>query len=785
VRVPVSWLRDYVAVEEPIEELAERLSMTGTKVEAIHRRGVPDGLELYRIGRVVSRDRHPNADRLSLCRVDVGEGEPRQIVCGASNFSAGATVAVALPGAVLPDGNRLQRARLRGVESDGMMLSERELELSAEHDGIMLLPETWPVGAALAEHLPIAETVLELEVTSNRPDCQSVYGVAREVSAIRDRDLAPWPGREPEALGEGRVEDLVRARIEAPELCPRWAGRVFTGVRVGPSPPWLKARIAAAGMRSISNVVDITNYVMLCLGEPTHAFDLDLVAGREIVVRRAAPGEPIVTLDGQRRELDPGMLVIADAEKPSAIAGLMGSEWSEVRPETTTVLLECANFDAFAVQRASARLGLRTEGSSRWEKGVDAHLTPRALALASQLLVELCGARMVPGTVDLHGALPLGPVLPLRRERLSQVIGVDYEEPEVERILRRLGYEGRDGGWQVPTWRAGDTTREIDLVEEVARVAGLERVPASLPPHAEAIGLLTRQQRLARRVVEVLLGAGQTEAVTIPFVDRALLDRLRLPQRHPARDAVLLRNPLGPDQELMRTLLFPGLLTAVRRNVAVGAPEVALFEIGAVYRQGEGELPDQPVMLAAVLCGGEAVFQRLEGVLEVLHRALHLELGIASGEEPFLHPGRRAALERGGFLGELHPAVAEEFGIEQPIAVAELPLGPLLAASPAQLLYRDVIGVPPLRQDLAVVVDEETPAGDVIAAAREAAGPLLASARAFDVYRGPQLGERRKSLAVHLVFQSPERTLSEEEVAPLRERILAALTERFGAELRA
>src|SRR5690349_4296993 len=385
--------------------------MTGTKLEALHRRGVPEPARAsFRIGRVVSRDKHPNADRLSLCEVDVGDGAPRQIVCGATNFAAGDTVAVALPGAVLPDGTVLRKAKLRGVESDGMMLSERELDLSTEHAGIMVLPPEWPVGGPLAQYLDIGDVVLEFEITSNRPDCQNVYGIAREVSAVLDTDLADWPGVEPAPAGEDRVEDHVRVRVDAPAPCPRWAGRVFTDVRVGPSPAWLKARIAAAGMRPISNVVDITNYVMLAIGEPTHAFDLDKVAGAEIIVRRAGDGERVVTLDGQERVLDRDVLVIADAEKPSAIAGLMVAEWSEMSDATTTVLLECANFDGPATQAASVRLGLRTEGSSRWEKGLDPHLPPRALALASQLMVELTGARLVPGTVDVHGELPEPPV---------------------------------------------------------------------------------------------------------------------------------------------------------------------------------------------------------------------------------------------------------------------------------------------------------------------------------------------------------------------------------------
>src|SRR6185503_15145675 len=527
MRVPVSWLREYVSFDMPVPELGELLSMTGTKLEALHGRGVPAGSELYRVGKVVSREQHPNADRLSLCMVDVGEDEPRQIVCGARNFEAGATVAVVLPGATLPGGVVLKKAKLRGLESDGMILSGGELDLSQEHEGIMLLPGGLAAGTPLSDVFPVTEQVLELEITSNRPDCLAVYGVAREVSAVLDTDLAPPPGADPQATGGGTVDDYVTGRIEAPDLCPRWAGRVFTDVTVGPSPPWLKARIAAAGMRSISNVVDITNYVMLTLGEPTHAFDLDKVAGREIIVRRAADGESVTTLDGQQRTLDTETLVIADAEKPSAIAGLMGAEWSEVTDSTTTVLLECANFDGPATQASSTRLGLRTEGSSRWEKGLDPYLPDQALALASELMVALCGARLVPGTLDLHGELPEPPLVGLRRERLERLIGMEYSEATVERVLTRLGYRAEDGRWRVPTWRAGDTTREVDLIEEVARIDGVWKVPTVMPPNADAIGRVSPDVRLRREVIDVLLGCGLSESATLAFTDDALADRLR------------------------------------------------------------------------------------------------------------------------------------------------------------------------------------------------------------------------------------------------------------------
>jgi phenylalanyl-tRNA synthetase beta chain len=784
MRVPVSWLRDYVSFDMPPRELGELLSMTGTKLEAVHRIGVPAGAELFRVGRVITREQHPDADRLSLCTVDVGDGEPRQIVCGATNFDAGATVGVALPGATLPDGTVLRVAKLRGVESHGMMLSESELELSGDHDGLMLLEDGMAPGTPLSQVLPIDDEVLEFEITSNRPDCLSVYGIAREASASLDVDLAPWPGREPDASGDDSVDSWVTARIDAPDLCPRWAARVFTDVKVGPSPPWLKARVAAAGMRPISNVVDITNYVMLSVGEPTHAFDLDKVTGREIIVRRAGEGEGVITLDGQGRTLDADVLVIADAEKPSAVAGLMGSQWSEVSDTTTTVLLECANFDGPNIQSSSTRLELRTEGSTRWEKGLDPHLVPRALALASQLMVELTGARLVPGTVDLHGQLPEPAVVPLRRERLELLIGVPYEQAQIDRALTRLGYESVDGGWRVPTWRANDTFREVDLIEEVSRIDGVWKVPTVMPPHADAIGGRDPDVRLRNRVIDVLLGAGLSEAVTVAFTDETLADRLRLPPGHPRRDAVRVANPMGADQALLRTVLFPGLLASARRNLDAGRDRVALFEVARVVLPAPGEeLPHQPVRVAGVVAGRDAGYHEMKGVAEALERALRVQLEVVASPEPFLHPGRSARLGAGGTLGELHPLVAREFGVEEQVSLFEIDLAELETPDPTPL-YRDVVTFPPVRQDIAVVVASEVTAAEVLAVIRAAGGELLADAEVFDTYRGEQVGEGRQSVAVHLQFQAADRTLTDAEADAARDTIVAALRERLGGELR-
>ncbi len=760
--VPLSWLREYVDVDVPLEELADRINTSVAGVDRIVRRGVADedgNLGRFRVGRVLEAGKHPNADRLQLTRVDVGEAEPRQIVCGAWNFGAGATVAVALPGAVLPGGQKLEQAKLRGVVSDGMILSERELEIGPDHAGILVLSDPVEPGTPLADVLPLGETVLELETTPNRPDLLSVYGVAREVAALFDRPLASWPGTVPGHVPNEQVE----VEVEDAEGCPRYIGRLFREVAVAPSPPWLKARLTAAGMRPISNVVDVTNYVMQALGSPLHAFDYDTLAGGRIVVRRARAGERVTTLDGVDRELDERDLVIADAEKPVAIAAIMGGEATEVTDQTTNVLLEAANFEPVGVLRSSERLALRTDGSNRWEKGVDPYLAEHAARLATELIVELAGARWT-GHVDVKGELPRRPQIELRPERADKLLGVETPPDEQRQTLERLGFEL--DGWTVtvPTWRARDVTREADLVEEVGRFR-LADVPLTLPLRREMFGRLTQEQRLRRVVEDVLVGAGLAEAYTSSLVPD-----------DPDPNALRLPVPLSHEQAVLRTTLLSSLVEAVARNVDAGNEEIALFEIARVYLPPAEPRPTERWHVGAIVEGG---FSRAKGIVETLYEALRVELRVERTQEPFLHPGK-AARSDAGWLGELHPA-----RLEGSWGAFELDLGTVFAAVQPVPVYEDVISFPAVKQDLAFVVDEGVEAGALVDAAREAAGPELREARVFDVYRGEQLGAGKKSVALAVAFQSPERTLSDEDAARLRERIVTMLRERFGAELRA
>ena len=759
MRVPLSWLREYVPIEVPLDELAEKLSVATAEVEGIERIGVTDAdgnLERFRVGRVLEAEKHPNADRLQLCRVDVGEGEPRQIVCGAWNFGPGATVAVALPGAVLPGGLKLERREVRGEVSDGMILAEDEVELGPDHTGIMVLAEGPEPGTLLAEVLPLVDDVIVLEPTGNRPDLLAVYGVAREVAALLDVPLAAMPGGQT----SGHVpERQVEIEVEDFEGCPRYIGRLFENVRIEPSPLWLKSRLLAAGMRPISNVVDITNYVMLALGNPLHAFDFETLGGGKIVVRRAHKGETLRTLDGVDRRLDPEDLLIADADRAVALAGIMGGEETEIGEGTTKVLLEAANFEPFTIFKASERLRLRTEGSNRWEKGVDPYLAEPAAELATQLLRDLAGADWT-AHADVHAGLPERPVIRFRPERADAVIGLETPPQDQYALLGRLGFDRDDGNVVAPTWRARDVTREIDVVEEVARFR-LEDVPFTLPARRAMFGALTRQQALRRRVEDALVGLGFSETYTPSLVpdDETTW---KLPE------------PIAVELTALRTSLLPSLVEAARRNVDAGADRIALFEIARVYLPN-GELPNERLHVAAI---AEGDFARAKGVVETIYEALKAEPRFERGEHPLFHPGKTARTAA-GVLGELNPRVlAGEWG------AIELDLESLFADSREPVTYEDVITYPAVRQDLAFVVPEEIEAGELVDAAREAAGPELREVEIFDVYRGEQAGEGKKSIAFSVAFQSSKRTLSDEDAAALRQKIAEALAERFGAVLR-
>lgn len=818
MKVPYSWLREYCDPGIDAAELAERLAMTGTEVERVSTVGPPSA-EGFVIGRVVTCEKHPDADRLSICAVDTGDGVARTIVCGAPNVAAGQTVPVALPGATMPGGTTLGKAKLRGVESDGMILSAAELEVAEDAAGILVLDGELAPGTPLTEALPIAEAVLELEVTPNRVDCLGVYGVAREVHAISAALLGAEPWLEDaEAEGDGEAGDHASVEVKVPELCPRFTARVFTDVEIGPSPPWLQARLSAAGQRPINNVVDITNYVMLLTAQPLHAFDLDRVPDGALIVRAAEEGETMTTLDGVERTLDSETVLVCDRNGPSGIAGIMGGQVSEVSDSTTRLLLEVATWNGTNILRTSRQLGLRSEASSRFEKQLHPELCLRAQRIASRLLVDLCGAKLVPGTIDVATEVPPPPRVTLREGRLEGLLGMRIDQDDQVAYLERLGLaverRGADLEVEVPPDRHYDVTREVDLIEEIARVHGLdEHLPSTLPASSGQAGGLSRQQRLRRRAEDAMRDLGFDEIVGWSFTDTGEAARLRIDGDDPRAKPIAISNPLSEDQSVMRTTMLGSLLDAARRNLAHGLDRIALFESGRVYLfdgvRGGGPLAGEfvgdrpaparePHRLASLAAGpllqkswrsGEqrADFFSLKGVLEGLATRLGASLTFEPGSERFLHPGRSASVlvdgGEAGWLGELHPLVCREWDIDA-AAAFELSLAALVGhASAGEETFEDVTTFPAVRQDLAVVVGSDVSAAAVRDAVLAGGGELLRTADVFDLYEGDQLGEGRKSLALRLEFRAGDRTLTDEEVAGLRSRIATRL-EQVGGSLR-
>jgi phenylalanyl-tRNA synthetase beta chain len=823
MRTPYAWLREYCDPGLTAVEIAERLDLTGTELERIERVGVPSAGGFV-VGKVLAAEQHPDADRLKVCQVDVGSGQPSTIVCGAPNVAAGQTVPVALPGAVMPDGTKLGKAKLRGVESHGMILAEDELGLGDRHKGIMVLDDSLAAGTPLGDVLPIADEALELEITPNRPDCLSVYGIAREVHAATGAPLAADPTDvDAEPSGSDGAEDHASVEIADPDVCRRFTARVFEDVKIGPSPLWLRQRLIAAGQRPIDNVVDITNYAMLLTGQPLHAFDLDKVRGAKIVVRKAEAGEKMTTLDDVERSFDASMALVCDAEGPSGIAGIMGGQISEVSESTTRVLMEAATWVGTNVLKTSKALGLRSEASTRFEKQLHPEQALAAQRLAARLMVELAGARLVPGTIDAYPEPLASRVVELSLDRLERILGLRIDDAEVERILASLGFGSeRDGDLlavTVPPWRDADVQREADLVEEIARIYGLDKLPTTLPARERAIGRLTHAQKLRRRLEDALRDRGMDEIVGWSFTAPGTLEKLRLA----GAPVLALSNPLSEDHSVMRPLLLPGLLDAARRNASHGTQGLALFESAHVY-ESDGEL-DAPVgspegatpaterhHLAGLITEsspatwrssvGAADFYAAKGYVEALLAVAGLQLIIEPLRDlPYLHPGRagRASVAAGpagaasvadgvtlvdvGWIGELHPLVAREWDLEG-VAVFELDVDVLVELTDGVLAtYEDVTSFPAVLQDIAVVAPSDVSATTIEAAVATAGGELLASTSVFDVYEGEQVGEGKRSLALRLEFKAADRTLTEDEVTERRQAIVAAL-EGIGGRIR-
>ncbi len=780
-------------MEGSVDELASALSGLGLVVEGVERVG--EGLGDIVVAEVLATRPHPGADKVQLVDVTVGDGEVRQIVCGAFNFGEGDLVPLAPIGARLPGGMEIGRRKVRGQWSEGMLCSGAELELSDDQAGILVLPGGLAPGMPLTEALGITpDVVFDLDITPNRPDALSVLGVARDLAAALKVPLAvpDVPGLVVGAGGGQPVEATIE--VLSPHLCPRFTGTVLAGVVLGPSPGWMASRLTLAGMRPINNVVDVSNYVMLELGQPNHPYDLDRLPGAGLLVRAAEEGETLVTLDDVERRLASDDCLICDAEGvPVGIGGIMGGASTEIGDSTHTVLLEAAYFTPLAIARTSKRLGLRTEASVRFERGVDPEGVERAVTRFCQLAAEVAGGELGAPMRDVSVELPPRTRVVVRTARVNSLLGTSLSTAELVRYLDPIGFacepaaEGAADGADralivtIPSWRP-DSEREIDVVEEVARHHGYGRIERTLPPITR-VGGLTPAQRARRRVAEVLVGAGLSEAWSTSLVAPGDLARAGLPA-----EAVEVENPLAQEESVLRTSLLPGLLRAVAVNVGHRHPDVRLFEVGKVFLPppGAAQLPNEPERVAAILAGADAVAAKR--LLDTLVGSLRVEVGLEAAPSPGLHPTRSARIVLGtsviGAVGEIDPDVLAAHELAGPMGWLELDLDPLLALSPGPEQYRPVSRFPSADFDLAFVVDEAVPAAQVESVLRQTAGTLLEEVWLFDVFRGPQLGEGRRSLAYRLRVAALDRTLTEEELADLRGRCIAAVEVSTGASLR-
>jgi len=801
MKVPLRWLAEWIDLP-PQAELEERLTLAGLEIEDVLRTG-PD-LSAVVVGHVLERRQHPNADRLSVCVVDLGQSAPVTVVCGAPNVAAGQKVAVAVPGVTLPDGTKLKKSKIRGETSEGMICSSRELGLGDDHAGILVLDPGARVGAPLPEVLASGETILDVEITPNRGDWVSMLGMAREVRALFGGTLRMPPGAPAESARP--AADDVRITIDDAQGCHRYVGRVVHGVQVGPSPAWLAARLEAAGMRAINVVVDVTNLVLLEYGQPLHAFDLGTLRGRQVRVRSAQEGEKIATLDGETRALASGDLVIADAERAIAIAGVMGGAETEVRATTRDVLIESAQFAPVRVRRTARRLGLRTEASYRFERGVDPEGLVRAADRAAHLLAELAGGEVSRGLAEARGSEPertteiaLDPAHP------GRLLGAKFSTEEIVALLSRVGVQARldaSGTLRcaVPTWR-GDLAIAQDLIEEIARIHGYDAIEPTMPRAALAPVARPAAVEIADRARDLLKHAGLVEVRQFPALFPPELEALRLPPDDVLRRTVRLANPIQGEGSILNPTLIPGLLRATRRNLARQVESVRIFEVGRVFlARGPGELPEEPLRASAVITRGEraslweppappAPFFEAKGVAESLLDGLGRRAVFQAGSTAsWLHPGASGELRLGNTvvcrLGEIHPEVAAAFEIAVPCALLELDLSAVLA-TPAELApYREVSPYPAVRRDLAVLLGADQPAGDVLDAIRKSAGNVLVSAAIFDRYEGKGIPAGKVSIAFRLVFQRPDRTLLDSEVTKTTERVIDMLGQRFGGVLR-
>ncbi|OPX86678.1 MAG: Phenylalanine--tRNA ligase beta subunit [Pelotomaculum sp. PtaB.Bin104] len=802
--ISYNWLKDFVDLDIPAQELADRLTLAGIAVESVTAPG--EGIEGVVTGQIETIKPHPNADKLVITSVNTGD-EKLQIVTAATNVSEGDIVPVALVGAKLAGGFAIKRAKLRGVESLGMMCSGGELGIdqktmpAEQAHGIMILPPGTPVGRNALEVLGLNDYILELDLTPNRGDCLSIIGVAREVAALLGKPFRLAEPAFPEL--EENIASQVQVDIEAPDLCLRYIARLIKNIRIGRSPLWMQSRLRSAGMRPISNIVDVTNYVMLEMGQPLHAFDYDMLMDHHIIVRRGGEKEKMVSLDDVTRELSPDMITITDPSGPVAVAGIMGGMTSEVTDKTTSILLESAYFNPVSIRRASKALGLRSEASIRFEKGIDIGGCLRAINRAAQLIYDMGAGEVVSGTVDNYISPVPEKTVQLRPSRATHVLGMEVTRDMAAGILSSLQFHTQEDGEDllvtVPSYRV-DVGSEEDLIEEVARLYGYDWVPNTLPYGATTHGVKTPEQLSRTLIADTLAGTGFNEVVTYSFTHPRVFDLMNLPGDSPLRNTVKIQNPLSEEHSVMRTMLLPGLLEVLAKNASRRVQNGAIFELGKLFTPAAAGAAEECTVLAAAAMGRvdggwktparELDFYFIKGVVENLFQVLGTAAAVFQPEttNPSFHPGRTASIEAGGrrlgLIGELHPDVLEKYDLPERVVAFEIELEALLAVSGQTRVYRPLPKFPGIDRDLAIVVSKETRAGDVLEVIRGAGGELLESVALFDIYQGEQVPAGFQSLAFKLKFQAADRTLTDAEVSEATAAISAKLSDAFGAGLR-
>lgn len=799
--VTYNWLKEFVDFDLSPDALADLLTMIGLEVEGLQKVGAD--LDEVVVAIVREKAQHPNADKLSLCQVDNGK-ELLSIVCGAQNFQAGDTVALAQIGAVLPGDFRIKRSKIRGAESFGMLCSEKELGLADESEGIMILPSGLPLGVPAFEALGLKDVIFEIGLTPNRADCLSVIGIAREIAAMLGLKVK-YPSCDVVEYGPA-IDAVARISVRDTDLCPRYMARYLTGCTVGPSPSWMVNRLNAVGIRSINNVVDVTNYVLLEYGHPLHAFDHRLLAGGTVIVERAAAGEKFVTLDEQERELVNEDLTIRDGEKAIALAGIMGGENSEISDSTTDILLESAYFEPTAIRRTARRLGMHTEASHRFERGADISILPKALDRAATLMAELAGGKLAVGCLDVYPTPIQHRTISVRLERVACILGIEIPLDEVKRIFHNLEFSVQcpEPGIlhvTVPTYRV-DIEREIDLIEEIARLNGYENIPVTMPKVRAFSDRPSPHQALERKLRDLLVSHGLSEVITYSFVNPSVFNRILLDENDPRRNPVKVLNPLSEDQAVMRTTLLPGLLDVTARNLSFRLLNVQVFELRRIYLPVAGsELPVEPVYAAGVLTGlrdpeswsrsAEPLdFYDVKGILENVFETLGISnIQFEARElEPYYHPGKASSVFSGqdhiGSFGEIHPTVQENYGIEKPLYYFELNFEKLLS------LCTEVTSVsPPPRfpetfRDIAMLVRDEIETGVILDCIRGNKVKEMESVELFDLYKGPGIPEGHKSIAVRVRYRSAERTLTDEEVNRLQEQVVQNILKKINVTIR-